>query len=716
MRKNGREKETKLANQIGVVTGGILIFVFVLLIGVTITLATSSVNKAVDDALFENADNTANRIENVFFSASTVAENMETYLEKAYEMEGQGAGNMAGEKISAEDSRAYHSMLYGIEISELNADVEKYLIETARATVLGDNSVMGVGVMFEPYKYDSNIESYAFYIDASVGKNGNVEPFGEYEEYSKEEYYQKAYETKKAVYTEPYEYNGQMVITCAVPVLYNNEVQGIIMSDVLTDDFANFISKNEQYPSMYTTIYNAEHIDIYDSETADDVGHSMDEFYKNKKQLQSVKSQMENGEPFSIVTTREDGRNIARYFSPVAVGTEVWWAMSALDQSDKNQAAVQMVIIMIVIAILSLAVIVGAIIYILKKKLSPIDDVLAVAEQIAKGNLDAVISMESKDEIGKLGKAFQNTIDEIKRIIEDIDFVLGAMAEGNFAIKTKAAEAYVGDYENILLSMRKLNKNLSSTLLEITEASSQVALGSEQMAESAQSLAEGATEQAGAVEELTATIENVSATAITSAEQAEKAYQQSNEFVREAEHSNEEMAKLNQAMGRISETSKQIEQIIAEIEDIASQTNLLSLNASIEAARAGEAGKGFAVVADQIGKLAADSAQSAVNTRNLISKALEEVNAGNEMTANTSQSLIKVIDGIKVLAQASKDTSAMSVSQADIMKQVEQGIEQISSVVQNNSAAAQETSATSEELSAQADSLQNLVGKFELEK
>lgn len=78
-------------------------------------------------------------------------------------------------------------------------------------------------------------------------------------------------------------------------------------------------------------------------------------------------------------------------------------------------------------------------------------------------------------------------------------------------------------------------------------------------------------------------------------------------------------------MEHITDISKEIGNIITDIEDIASQTNLLALNASIEAARAGEAGKGFAVVADQIGKLAADSANSAVNTRELIDKTLVEI-------------------------------------------------------------------------------------------
>ena len=184
--------------------------------------------------------------------------------------------------------------------------------------------------------------------------------------------------------------------------------------------------------------------------------------------------------------------------------------------------------------------------------------------------------------------------------------------------------------------------------------------------------------------------------------------------VEQADQSREELQALTNAMERISSTSQEIQNIIGSIEEIASQTNLLSLNASIEAARAGEAGKGFAVVADQIGKLAGDSAQAAVNTRDLIEKSLQEIENGNQITEKTVAALNKILESMNDFANAVKGASESSTEQANMLKQIEQGIEQISSVVQANSATAEETSATSQELSAQSEGLKNLVGRFKL--
>lgn len=342
----------------------------------------------------------------------------------------------------------------------------------------------------------------------------------------------------------------------------------------------------------------------------------------------------------------------------------------------------------------------------------PIMKVKDASASLAKGNLNISIEKMYPDEIGDMTDSFIEATSELKLYINELTRGLTEIAAGNFNISSEVK--FRGDFKALGEAIEMITKSLSDTLSRITEASEQVALGAGQMAESAQSLAEGATDQAGSVEELTATIQTVTEAVIHSSKQAEKSYNDARQFAMDAEKSNEDINHLKEAMERINETSKEIANIIAEIEDIAAQTNLLSLNASIEAARAGEAGKGFAVVADQIGKLASDSAVSAANTKRLIENSVQEIEKGNEITQTATEAIGTVIGGIQMLASSTHTISELSRSQADSMKQLEQGVEQISEVIQSNSAAAQETSATSEELSAQSEGLEQLVSQFVL--
>lgn len=344
----------------------------------------------------------------------------------------------------------------------------------------------------------------------------------------------------------------------------------------------------------------------------------------------------------------------------------------------------------------------------------PVEEVERAAKEMAAGSLNVTLEYHSQDEFGSLSDSMRILCNNVNTIIEDIGRILGELSIGNFKVTSNCLEQYAGDYEPILTAMRAIRDNLNETLLHINESAGMVAEGSIHLAEGAQALAEGSMEQAGAVEELTATVEDVNAMAEKNAVDAEEAYKKVADAEKEADASQQSLYDLTAAMKEINEMSLKIQDIITTIEDIASQTNLLSLNASIEAARAGEAGKGFAVVADQIGRLASDSARAAVDTKGLIEQSMVEIRNGNDITAKTVDGIKSVLESIKVFEEISKNTSATSRQQANMLNQIQMGIEQISSTVQSNSSAAEETSATSEQLSAQADALKSEVNKFQL--
>lgn len=333
----------------------------------------------------------------------------------------------------------------------------------------------------------------------------------------------------------------------------------------------------------------------------------------------------------------------------------------------------------------------------------------------AEGDLDSPLPVvETEDEIRDLVGSIEDMAQRIRMIVADMTRLLGEMAEGNFAIATECEDEYTGAFRALLMGLRNMNRQIDATIRGVTDASEQVLAGATNLAEAAQSVAEGATDQAAVVEEMQATIDELNSGIKTTAEELEKSYNEAFKYAEVAEGSRGDMEEMMNAMNRISETSEKIGEIIAQIEDIASQTNLLSLNASIEAARAGDAGRGFAVVADQIRTLAEQSAKSAVDSKALIEAAIHEVEAGNMNAVKTSDSLKEVVDGVKTVADSARRMKEISLEQSESMEQADAAIIRIAEVVQSNSAVAEETSATSEEFTAQATSLNDLVSRFTL--
>ena len=385
----------------------------------------------------------------------------------------------------------------------------------------------------------------------------------------------------------------------------------------------------------------------------------------------------------------------------------------------KTMANVCTVIIFIVIVAAGLAI--GVVTTLIGKIITnsitePVEQIDAAVSSLRRGELSNVemLTYESEDELGDTIRNLKEAMGILADYVNEISVEVKAIAQGDLTKNGDDITDFLGDFSELKTSLLYILKRFNSTLTEISNMAETVSSNSSEVEKASKSLADGATEQAGVIEELNATIDTVVNLAEDTAKETQSASARVKASANKANEEKEKMNELLTEMEHITEISKEIGNIITDIEDIASQTNLLSLNASIEAARAGEAGRGFAVVADQIGKLAADSAKSAVNTRDLIDKTLVEIKKGNTITRTTADAFNQIIADMESFAEIAENTMEKANSQAESLEQIGQGIEQLSSVVQDNAASSEENTAISINLAEEAAKMHDRVNIFKL--
>ena len=330
------------------------------------------------------------------------------------------------------------------------------------------------------------------------------------------------------------------------------------------------------------------------------------------------------------------------------------------------------------------------------------------ARSVARGELDANLKVNQKDEIGKL-------MDALREMLESFRYkakVVATIADGDLTSEIEKAS----DKDGLGQSLLDMNASLNDLLSQITEAVAQIAAGSDQVSQASQALSQGATEQASSLEEISSSLNEINSQSKQNAENATEANALARSSAENADKGNQQMQELMEAMAKINTSSDETKKVVKVIDDIAFQTNLLALNANVEAARAGKYGKGFAVVAEEVRNLAARSAEAVKETTAMVEESIKNIGEGTKSAEATARQLEEIVQGSAKVADFLGEIALASKEQAQGVEQINAGLEQIDQVTQSNTASSEESASASEELAAQGQQLKGLVARFKLKR
>jgi len=298
----------------------------------------------------------------------------------------------------------------------------------------------------------------------------------------------------------------------------------------------------------------------------------------------------------------------------------------------------------------------------------PLRRAVALAGQVAAGELHVVIQHGRSDEMGQLFDALSHMTGRLAETV-------GRVRDGAVAIDAASREIANG---NMDLSRRTEHQagaleETASAMVELTEAVKQNSGNARQ----ANRLAESASDVAG------------------------KGGVVVSEVVR--------------TMASINEYAHKIVDITSVIDGIAFQTNILALNAAVEAARAGEQGRGFAVVASEVRNLAQRSASAAKEIKQLINESAERIASGSELAQTAGATMAEIVLSVEKVTGIMSAISAASAEQEHGIEQVNAAIGDMDGVTQQNAALVEEAAAAADAMQEQARELAQLVGSFKID-
>lgn len=415
-----------------------------------------------------------------------------------------------------------------------------------------------------------------------------------------------------------------------------------------------------------------------------------------EEQLSEVNRMLSNKQAAFEAMNEKDNQVLELKAENIALSeklTELTSTVREQVEADTESSKGQLIVIMVVVLLVSAALILVITAYISRSMNRSIRKFKNTLSQMTEGNLKVRASAAGKDEFSVFGAYVNDFLERLSEVIQSAQHISETVKQSGEELDAMAKNSNITSSE-IGSAVEEISNGATNQAGEIDTASGEIA------------------EMGQVFSEIVGDVEDLGRMAI----EMQQVSNESAIFMQELSVANEKTSEAFSQVAQQTYTTNESVQKIREatelITSIASQTNLLSLNASIEAARAGEAGRGFAVVATEIQQLAEQSSSSA----NIINGIIEELAREAEQTVNIVNEVTKIVekqqeklaktqerfgvlgDGIE---KSSKETAAIKERTAvcdSARNKVEEIIINLSAISEENAASTEETTASMMEL------------------
>ena len=502
-------------------------------------------------------------------------------------------------------------------------------------------------------------------------------------------WYKDALNSSSSSLTKPYidAATGQMVITIGAPVKKAGQTLGVVGADMTLQAITDSINALNFNGMGYAFLINADGEILVHPDKSLVTKNLKDIYPQDTPAITTDLSEIQVNGKARIVT-----------FAPVkGLGSANWYIGLSVDKEQAFAALSEFrtsAIIATVIAVVSIIALLGLLIRLL---MQPLHVMTRAMQTIAEGEGDLTrrLAVESQDEFGILGSAFNRFVERIHTSISEV---------------------------------ASATEQLNEVALRVVSASNSSMLNSDEQASRTNSVA-------AAINELGAAAQEIARNAAQASHQASDARGLAEEGQQVVERSISSMQQLSQLLGTssghieaLNDKTVNIGQILEVITSISQQTNLLALNAAIEAARAGEAGRGFAVVADEVRNLAHRTQESAQQVQKMIEE-LQVSARGSVSTMEESQRhsqdsveianragerLISVTERIGEIDGMNQSVATATEEQTSVVESINMDITEINTLNQEGVENLQSTLRACSDLEQQAVRLKQLVGSFRI--